>query len=96
MSTIIISAAATTAATASALPAAAKPAAIDFGPRLIDVERAPAKLFAVQGLNGLSRFATVIHFHEAKSAGAAGLAVRYHRYALSDVEVFIRGCSQQK
>jgi hypothetical protein len=67
----------------AAWPAATETAIVCFGPRLIHVERTPAEVFAVQGLDGLFRLTAVIHFHKAKTARPPGLAIRDYGYALN-------------
>jgi hypothetical protein len=46
--------------------------------RLINLQRASLEFGSVQGRDGLFGFASVSHFHEGKSAGAAGFAVGDH------------------
>jgi len=70
----VASAAATTIATAATSTASA---ALDLGPRFVDVERASANLRAVQGRNGFFSVFPTGHFDEAKAARAPCVPVRH-------------------
>jgi hypothetical protein len=66
------------AATAEASSTTAAAGTIRLRFRLINLQRASLEFGSVQGRDGLFGFAGVSHFHERKSAGAAGFAVGDH------------------
>src|ERR1035438_6881817 len=66
----------TTAGTATAAPATTA-ASLGFRPSLVDIERTAIEIGTIQGRNGAVRFGGVRHFHERKTARAAGVAVGY-------------------
>ena len=68
---------ATTARTATAA-GSARTTAIGLGASFVDVQRAPAQIFPVQGGNGFLSFGIVGHFHEGKSARSSGVAISDH------------------
>jgi hypothetical protein len=49
--------------------------AIGLGTRLINVQRAAAKLFAIQSRDGFLGFGSVGHFYECKSSGTSGVTI---------------------
>jgi hypothetical protein len=49
--------------------------AIGLGARFVDVQRAAAKLFAVQSRNGFLGFGSIRHFYECKSSGPSGVTI---------------------
>jgi hypothetical protein len=49
--------------------------AIGLGTCLVDIQRASAKLFPIQGGDGFLGFGGVGHFYECKSSGTSGVTI---------------------
>jgi hypothetical protein len=64
----------TTAGTPAAAAGSAR-TAIGFGTCLVDVQRAAAKLFPIQGGNGFFSLRGIGHFYECESSGTSGVTI---------------------
>jgi hypothetical protein len=74
MPLVVVASTSASAATTKALPTAAL-GAVGLGLSLVDLQRTPAEVSAVQRGNGFVGLAGVGHFNEGEAAGASGLAV---------------------
>jgi hypothetical protein len=63
--------------TAETAAASATAAALGLGTSFIDVQRATFEIRAIQAGNRAVGFVGVAHFHKRKTAGAAGITIRY-------------------
>src|SRR4051794_22696778 len=68
-------------AAASAATTTAAEGTLRLRARFVDVQLPPVQLSAVQGGDCLGCGVVISHFHETKSAGTAGIAVRHHLHA---------------